>query len=510
MASNKTNFLNTIYNASSCGVSTNYCGSGYSLYFPCLTEVTRGQNICFDFYIADNTTQDVIDLRDVDAISLELNGLFGCSYGTFSYPDNIESLQSENPLLIYENSFEKINKCTLDVIASDYNSGDEINLLSEDYYIGSPVKLSAYDTPTHIFLGWVTNIDDEMCENPTLNDIIYSKNNELNVVVRNNMVINALYRERKIYKITVDNSNENSIFKIIYDGKAQTIINKNIENFTDDYVEVLEGYTFKAICIPHDTTFDSDSDSDDYKYKFIKWKDDDQERIRTFIAGENTLDFESENEIKLFAYCEKSDEDIDYDNSYIIDPNENKFDEEGIHILTKTSDINEYIYTGDAKTLDFSNTSIKYIGNDGYLCIKSGEIVFDSFDIKDNVRIDIINIKADTEARLYIKTNDVMRYEDISSELKDLSFYINNLNNSPITISVEGNVIIESIKIYKEIINNKGKAQLCLSSDDTLNIATGNISVSGAINIKGNTYGLHQTLIGNVNRLNKINIIKDE
>ena len=31
-----------------------------------------------------------------------------------------------------------------------------------------------------------------------------------------------------------------------------------------------------------------------------------------------------------------------------------------------------------------------------------------------------------------------------------------------------------------------------------------------SINIKGNTYGLHQTLIGNVNRLNKINIIKDE
>ena len=51
MASNKTNFLNTIYNASGCGVSTNYCGSGYSLYFPCLTEITRGQNICFDFHI---------------------------------------------------------------------------------------------------------------------------------------------------------------------------------------------------------------------------------------------------------------------------------------------------------------------------------------------------------------------------------------------------------------------------------------------------------------------------
>ena len=99
-----TNAITNVYNvgAGSCDAGTKYCTNEYALYFPCLKDVTRGQNVCFDFYIADGSTQDVVDLRTVDAITLNLNGQFNCSYGSFSYPDNILSLQKEEYSQIYE------------------------------------------------------------------------------------------------------------------------------------------------------------------------------------------------------------------------------------------------------------------------------------------------------------------------------------------------------------------------------------------------------------------------
>ena len=45
-----------------CSVN-NECESGYSLYFPCVGTLTRGENACFDFYIVNNATKKEIDLR---------------------------------------------------------------------------------------------------------------------------------------------------------------------------------------------------------------------------------------------------------------------------------------------------------------------------------------------------------------------------------------------------------------------------------------------------------------
>ena len=42
-----------------CGVN-NECGFGYSLYFPCIKTITRGENACFDFYIVDNSTKEEV------------------------------------------------------------------------------------------------------------------------------------------------------------------------------------------------------------------------------------------------------------------------------------------------------------------------------------------------------------------------------------------------------------------------------------------------------------------
>lgn len=50
---------------SSCSSGPNMCQDGYSLYVPCIKNITRGQQVCFDLYIADNSTQDTLDLNDM-------------------------------------------------------------------------------------------------------------------------------------------------------------------------------------------------------------------------------------------------------------------------------------------------------------------------------------------------------------------------------------------------------------------------------------------------------------
>ena len=91
-----------------CSVN-NECESGYSLYFPCVGTLTRGENACFDFYIVDNATKKEVDLREVDDITLNMSGRYNCSFGSFSYPENIKSLQVEKfSELVYGVDFSDI------------------------------------------------------------------------------------------------------------------------------------------------------------------------------------------------------------------------------------------------------------------------------------------------------------------------------------------------------------------------------------------------------------------
>ena len=127
-----TNIIRNVYNigTNSCDNGPTTCMEGYALYFPCLKDITKGQDACFDFYVADyagrneyllnaangnlddagnpngdDNGKELADLRDVDAISLNLIGAFNCPYGTFSYPDNITSLQTEEYPVVYTNDF---------------------------------------------------------------------------------------------------------------------------------------------------------------------------------------------------------------------------------------------------------------------------------------------------------------------------------------------------------------------------------------------------------------------
>ena len=102
--------------SNTCSVN-NECKSGYSLYFPCVGKLTSVENACFDFYI--------VDLREVEDITLNMSGRYNCSFGSFSYPENIKSLQVEKfSELVYGVDFSDIINHVLlyiDIVDENHN-----------------------------------------------------------------------------------------------------------------------------------------------------------------------------------------------------------------------------------------------------------------------------------------------------------------------------------------------------------------------------------------------------
>ena len=326
-----TNIIRNIYNigTNACSDGPGYCAEGYALYFPCLKDITKGQDVCFDFYVVDfagknakdiaaaldpNTDtgsgKELADLRDVDALSLNLIGVFNCPYGTYSYPDNISSLQTENYPLMYSEDFGKRCLCHLDVIkidsksdASDFGEGK-----SADFYSGTEVRLRAEDTPTHIFKGWaILDDEDEDCPEETWDDYIKSYDRDYNFIIETDMIVFAVYRPREVYSVISSTTNRHSYFIVTYNNITYLAVsNRPDEGYDDGYdviENVLEGYHMFVKCIPCEDILGSDLDE---MYVFLKWKDGVTQRCRCFEIGKDTSNFTSKNSnvIKLQAVCD--------------------------------------------------------------------------------------------------------------------------------------------------------------------------------------------------------------
>lgn len=527
-----TNIIKNVYNigTSSCDAGTQYCTDGYGLYFPCLKSITKGQDVCFDFYIADyagknaydlanslntdsnndtnDTGKELADLRDVDAISLNLVGPFNCTFGTFSYPDNISSLQTEEYPVKYVISPEDKRLYNLNLYMLDIeNESSEVYINSQDgvFYSGTEVEIAAYDTPTHIFIGWATfDIDDEDCPDETIYDNIISKKNVYNFVINEDTVILALYRPRKVYNVVSDPTNVSSHFNVNYGNVEYHISNRPDEEFDDGYnslEKVLEGYHIVVSCIP---STDVLGDNDDMRYEFLRWKDNSKERTRLLIVGKDTKSFESGSTIKLKAICtgpvpyyELEDEDIVY-----LD----EFDEEGIHINTLFSDVEIVDYYGDEHVSYTNEVYQKYIDGDGFLYFNNGTLVLSSSDIEDGIKINI-HAKSEEGCELSVSVNGSTLNQIISQdEFMLYDFYFSKCNKSYIEIKVDGECLVDRIEVCMETFVNKGKAQLCLDSEITSNLPSGKLSVNGAVMIDGKSYGLTTVQIGEINKLPKITL----
>ena len=537
-----TNIIRNVYNigTNNCSTGPTYCADGYALYFPCLKDVTKGQDVCFDFYVADyagrneynlaltsdldslpDTGKELADLRDVDAISLNLIGIFNCPYGTYSYPDNISSLQTEEYPVIYTNDFGSRELCHLKVIkidiGDDSDSDDQYDFQKGDYYSGTSVTISAYDTPTHIFEGWALfDTDDEDCLDSTKYGDIISKKPTYTFTIENDINIYAIYRPRKVYTIIVDPDNEFSYFIVNYKNTDYPLRNKKKEIFNDgfDSVKILEGYHFVAKCIP---SVDVINNSNPTTYEFVKWSDENTSRCRLFDTGDDeTIKLGDDEIIKLKAECVGPVPYFEYEDETIL--YNDKFDNDDIHIDTKFSDITDYY--GDEYTVSSNNVYHKFIGGRGYLYFNKGTLVLSSFNIEDGVKINI-HAKSDDSCNITVDVNGYYLTKTISnSEFMDYEFYFSKSNKSVIKISSNGECLIDLLEICREEIIDKGKARFCLSSEVTSKLPSGPLSVNGAIAVgelgvdengeltvnNPQAYGLATTQIGTINRLPKITI----
>lgn len=540
-----TNIIRNVYNigTNSCDSGPQYCSDGYALYFPCLKEITKGQEACFDFYIADyagknaadiaaalasdNGTGDdgdnsntngssgsgneLADLRDVDAITLNLLGAFNCPYGTFSYPDDITSLQTEEYPVVYRDDFGERKLCNLQVIKidTDQSESEPYYTLQDDYYSGTEIEVGAYDTPTHIFEGWaILNDEDDDCPEDTLNDSIISTSNIYKFTIQEDLILLAVYRPRNVYSVVVDPTNRSSHFIVDYDHITYFISNREEIMFDDEYniiENVLEGYHMFVKCIPSsDVMGNSEDGDDDTTYRFVEWSDHNKSRCRMFIVGDGTMTFG--DQIKLKAVC-----DGPVPLYHLVDENQvymDNFDEEGIHIYTEPSDVDIYDYYGNDKTIYVNEVYQKFIEETGYLYFNNGTLILSSASIENGIKV-ILHARSEGEepCELNITINGVTATQELSvEEFKQYEFYFSKCNKSSIEISVNGECLIDMIEVCKEEIIDKGKARLCIPPEVTANLPSGPLSVNGAIMVNGRSYGLATTSIGSVNKLPTITI----
>jgi hypothetical protein len=265
-----------IYGGNTCSVN-NECESGYSLYFPCVGTLTRGENACFDFYIVDNATKKEVDLREVDDITLNMSGRYNCNFGSYSYPENINTLQIEKfSELVYSIDFSDIInhvKLYIDIVDEKHQLIKSY-LFDEDlildiaiegaigYFLNGSenngvLNLKGYDTKSYIFLGWNIDESDGVCNLENIYDFLIKSRN-LVYNVGDDLVVRAVYQNRREYTIQMSDDNFKSIYPEIKDHifvDEYYIDNIYVNNCEIDvlndvpYIKIIEGGYIQIINI---------------------------------------------------------------------------------------------------------------------------------------------------------------------------------------------------------------------------------------------------------------------
>lgn len=477
-----------IYN-NTCSVNSE-CQSGYSLYFPCVSTINRGENVCFDFYIVDNSKKEEVDLREVDDITLNLSGRYNCNFGSFSYPENIKSLQVEKfSESIYDIDFSNIiNNVNLyiDIVDENHNLIESvlykensildiaiegtIGYFLNNYKNYSVLNLTGYDTKNYMFLGWNIDENDGECDIENKYNYLIDKKN-LIFNIDDNYTIRAVYQKRRTYNIQMAGDNYNSSFIVDYMGK-QTVIKENSS------VAVLEGHYVKVSCIPNDIK----------PYKFINWDDGYRNPHRVLYINGDELT------ISLKANCQIQYDEITYIDN--IDANAlNKF-------KTIYPEIRNNIFVDEyyIDNIYVFNCEIDVLDNVPYIkIVDGGYIQILNINTNGNLKLSINNIGSN--CILYIDNNEVL------SSIVDKNDFIFEYTGGILTLTGEKSCVF-GIKLNKEVIFNKGKSMLCLSSDETSKLHIGELTAEGGIIVNGNPYGIPSVTFANVSNITPLIINK--
>lgn len=566
------NIINLGGNGGACSGAPTYCQDGYSLYVPCLKDITRGQRVCFRSYVADKSNQDTLDLDRLCGMTLQLSGAFGCTYGSYTYPDDIVSLQGEELSEVKCKEFigETVR---LDVGYLEYDKNkvfehDEVNVgdfnvcvsgFYGDFYKGETPNLSAYDSTTHIFLGWTSSDRmSEMCDNFSVNDLIITSENEWtwDEPLDHNITIYAIYRKRKTYRVKVSFDNRHSYFMVTYQGKKKMLSDK-----VRDYVDVLEGYHFMVKCVPLTTR---DKEGNSYSYNFYKWSDGYSRQTREYLASDELF---INNEMLLLAVC--SDEKVESGktlniSTHDVEPTEDLFEND--KPIENILGYNAMKYMVDDVVTECTGIQVYDPENDGLKSyVKLDETDYLTFDsgleggkVRIVLNIDTTNlpfeedVESDSESESESESDSDLEVDPIIDTLDDLEsesepeqnededeikepepigvIIIKNgdyMTTVGLTSKDETEIVVDiddcdggefeisttveelrigKICVYERITTNKGLIELCLSPEDTLKLYRGVLNMSGAICVDDNWSGLDTVQIGVVNKLTPITI----
>lgn len=506
--------------ASTCSNGPSFCDEGYSIYVPCLKNITRGQQVCFQTYIADKGIQDTLDLNSMCGLTLQLTGPFGCPYNSYNWPDDINVLQREE---LSEVKCEKFNgnivKLSLGYIDADLDNhkiaeinDTEVNIDPEgfnvnikgcvgDFCEGSNVKLRAKDSQTHVFIGWTTDERiDELCDSFNIDDLIVSTDNVWTDTLYEDKHVYAVYRKRKTYKVKMSFDNRYCYFEVTYNGVKSLLIDKE-----NNYVEVTEGYHFIAKCCPMTPVIKRV----DYIYKFLKWSDNEVFPTREYFATDEVF---KNGELRLYAICESEKKEIDtvvtIQNE--IEPTQDVYLKRLPRVKELSETSSNYIVSDNIiDSLYVKQVYNTPVGN--YISIsKNGYISFDSGITEEgNYKVIILIDETclTTSGDMIVKNSDQtvnvhVNEDEINSEY---IFEFDNCSDGVFEIySTFDTINIIQVCIFEKVILDKGKIELCIPPEDTLKFHKGVLNMNGAICVDDNWWGLDSVQVGVVNKLNPI------
>lgn len=491
------------------------CPQGYSLYFPCLKNIARGEDVCFDFYVVDNATKDTVDLTKVDSLTITLNGNFGCVLGTYFYPSDdgyIRPLQSYDYKTVLKEEFAEREAYTVTLIQTDtgFNEIDEHGVEGNVgvFYSGDTAEFVAFDTDSYIFVGWFdlnSDIDDD-CD-----DIYISTDRRLVLTITSDTNIAAVYRPREVYTVSVDTSN--SMFRHYDNGVEKSIY----DNFS-----ILEGRHILVRSFPSNCVF-------------LRWDEEGLSGCSHTDVENIMMEIEVTSDIELkIIGMECSDDQPDssetgvdiFDMNMVgfsfsnlislcgITPHDDKYPEHEIHdnvtSIRCSDDISGLFesctptgYERIGKCYSGKNCLMRMGDNDG-----NGYIEIDNPGVENMTLVEIFGTNTDGACSVYVELDgEESQVDEIDGDGVKITFKFDNKDFSTMRIGSLGEIfpeekpgkcLIDKFVVSDARIVDKGKATLCLPGSVTKLFHRGKITATGAIMVGGSAHGLPCTLVGNV------------
>ena len=247
--------------------------------------------------------KEYLNLNDLETIAITDNEEVDLLNGS----DNPRYIELEN------NEFTEIE-------LENVNTGDftvNVKGVYGSFYKGETPYLEANDSPTHVFVGWTTDerIND-ICENFKTDDLIVSNEHIWNweTPLDRDMVIFAVYRKRKVYKVMIDFENHHSYFMVTYGEKTIMLSDKE-----RDFIKVQEGHHFIVKCCPLIST--NRNGEIIHTYNFYNWSDGNSYQTREYYADDNLFD---DGILKLYAKCYEDKKSFNVPNEVI--PTDDNFE----------------------------------------------------------------------------------------------------------------------------------------------------------------------------------------